>query len=119
MLAEPAIAAKRTLMQRAFALLLIPALALVPVACRPQPQGTMKAIVIGDEPVLRDPLRGPLPPEDAVLLQNIAQGLVSFDAAGNIVPGLAERWNVSDDGLSYIFRIASLSWPDGQKITAE
>ena len=30
---------------------------------------------------------------------------------GNIVAGLAERWNVSDDGLSYIFRIASTEWP--------
>ena len=48
-----------------------------------------------------------MPPPDAVLLQNVAQGLVRFDAGGNIVAGLAERWNVSDDGLSYIFRLAS------------
>ncbi len=42
-----------------------------------------------------------------------------FDASGNIVSGLAERWTVSDDGLSYIFRLASMNWPDGRKITAE
>jgi peptide/nickel transport system substrate-binding protein len=53
-----------------------------------------------------------------VLVGNVAQGLVRFDASGNIVPGLAERWNVSDDGLSYIFRIAAMKWPDGQPITA-
>ncbi|MGN6850707.1 MAG: ABC transporter substrate-binding protein, partial [Sphingomicrobium sp.] len=47
------------------------------------------------------------------------QGLVRFDANGNIVAGLAERWNVSDDGLSYIFRIASTEWPDGKKVTAQ
>ncbi len=41
-----------------------------------------------------------------------------FDASGSIVPGLAERWTVSDDGLSY-FRLASMNWPDGRKITAE
>jgi peptide/nickel transport system substrate-binding protein len=98
---------------------LIASLALVPVACRPQPQGSVKIVVIGGEPKLRDPALGPLSEPDAVLLQNVAQGLVRFDANGNIVPGLAERWNLSDDGLSYIFRIASMKWPDGQKITAQ
>ena len=106
-------------MRRLLALLLIPALALVPVACRPQPQGALKAVVIGGEPKLRDPVLGPLPPSDAILLQNVAQGLVRFDSSGNIVPGLAERWNVSDDGLSYIFRLASMQWPDGKKISAQ
>jgi len=119
MLAEPTIAAKRTAMRRLLALLLIPALLLVPAACRQQPQGAIKAIVIGGEPKVRDPSLGALPPEDAVLLQNIAEGLVRFDASGNIIPGLAERWNVSDDGLSYIFRLASTQWPDGTRITAQ
>jgi oligopeptide transport system substrate-binding protein len=119
MLAEWVIAAKRAAMRLRLALLLFPALALAPAACRQQPQGALKVVVIGGEPKLRDPELGPLPPSDAVLLENVAQGLVSFDAGGNIVPGLAERWNVSDDGLSYIFRIASMKWPDGQKITAQ
>ena len=106
-------------MRRLFALLLVPALALVPAACKQQPQGAIKVVVIGSEPKLRDPALGPLPPADAVVLANIAQGLVRFDASGNIVPGLAERWNVSEDGLSYIFRLASGNWPDGRKITAD
>src|SRR5207342_3173680 len=119
MLAEPIVAAKPSAMRRLVALLLIPAIVLVPAACRQQRQGAVKAIVIGGEPKIRDPALGPLAPEDAVLLQNVAQGLVRFDASGNIVGGLAERWNVSDDGLSYIFRIASRNWPDGTKITAQ
>jgi oligopeptide transport system substrate-binding protein len=106
-------------MRRLLTLLLVPALALAPAACRQQPQGALKAVVIGDEPKFRDPALGPLDPSDAVLLENVAQGLVRFDSSGNVVPGLAERWNVSDDGLSYIFRIASAKWPDGQKITAQ
>ena len=104
---------------RFLALMLIPALALGPIACREQPHGEVKAIVIGGKPELRDPALGPLPLQDEVLLQNVAQGLVRFDSNGNIIGGLAERWNVSDDGLSYIFRIASAQWPDGKKITAE
>src|SRR5436305_3479945 len=118
MLAECNVARKAAAMLRALALLLVPALLLAPAACGPQPQGPLKATVIGAEPKLRDPALGPLPPSDAILLENVAQGLVRFDATGNIVGGLAERWNVSDDGLSYIFRIASRDWPDGTKITA-
>ena len=106
-------------MRRLIALLMIPALALVPAACRQQPQGALKAVVIGGEPKLRDPALGPLPPADAALLGSVAQGLVRFDSGGDIVPGLAERWNVSDDGLSYIFRLASVDWPDGKKVTAQ
>src|SRR3954466_6884218 len=106
-------------MRRLLALLLIPALALVPAACKPRPEGAIKVVVIGGEPRLRDPAQGALLPAEAVLVQNVAQGLVRFDANGNIIPGLAERWNVSDDGLSYIFRIASTHWPDGRKINAQ
>jgi oligopeptide transport system substrate-binding protein len=119
MLAEWSVAGKRAPMRRMLALLLIPALALAVPACKPEPHGVLKAIVIGGEPKLRDPALGPLPPADGVLLQNVAQGLVRFDSSGNIVGGLAERWNVSDDGLSYIFRIASAQWPNGKKITAD
>ena len=106
-------------MRRLFAVMIILASASLAAGCRQQPQGTVRAVVIGGEPKLRDPALGPLPPADAVLLENVAQGLVRFDANGNIVGGLAERWNVSDDGLSYIFRIASMNWPDGKKITAQ
>ena len=119
MLAECNVARKRGGMGRNAVVLLLAALSLGPAACRQQAEGPLKAVVIGGEPKLRDPALGPLPPADAVLLGNVAQGLVRFDATGDIVAGLAERWNVSDDGLSYIFRIASKNWPDGTKITAQ
>jgi peptide/nickel transport system substrate-binding protein len=100
-------------------LVVLAALALAPAACRKQPQGALKVVVIGGAPKLRDPALGALSMPDQVLLANIAQGLVRFDASGNIVAGLAERWTVSDDGLSYIFRLASGNWADGRKITAD
>src|SRR3954447_12031556 len=106
-------------MRRLAAFLFVAALALVPAACRKQPQGDLKVVVIGGAPALRDPAGGPLSPPDQVLLANVAQGLVRFDASGNIVSGLAERWTVTDDGLSYIFRLATAEWPDGRKITAD
>jgi peptide/nickel transport system substrate-binding protein len=106
-------------MRRLAALMMLAALAVAPAACRKQPEGAPKVLVIGNAPSVRDPAAGPLSPPDQVLLASIAQGLVSFDASGNIVSGLAERWTVSGDGLSFIFRIASANWPDGRKITAE
>jgi peptide/nickel transport system substrate-binding protein len=119
MLAEWVIAAKRTRMRRLLAWLSLATLALAPAACRKEPEGAARVVVIGGEPKLRNPALGPLSAPDAVLIGNVAQGLVRFDASGNIVAGLAERWNVSDDGLSYIFRIAATDWPDGRKITAQ
>lgn len=46
------------------------------------------------------------------------EGLVSLDAAGQVVPAIAERWIVTDDGMSYIFRLRDSTWPDGEEITA-
>lgn len=48
-----------------------------------------------------------------------AEGLVTLDASGNVVPGVAERWIVTDDGLSYIFRLRNSDWPDGTPIEAQ
>src|SRR4051812_8573912 len=106
-------------MRRLAALLILPALAVAPAACRKEPGGTIKVVVVGNPPTLKDPWSGPLTASEQALLVNSAEGLVRFDASGNIVGGLAERWTVSDDGLSYIFRIASANWPGGGKITAE
>lgn len=95
------------------------ALALLAAGCERGGQGAVRVTVIGDPPTLVDPAAGPLTEPQAVLLANAAQGLVRFDAQGNIVAGLAERWNVSDDGLSYIFRLQSGTWPSGRKVSAQ
>lgn len=105
-------------MRRIVPLLMLAALAATP-GCRKQPEGAVKVVVIGATPTLHDPAEGPLPYSDQMLLANVAQGLVRFDAGGNVVGGLAERWTVTDDGLSYIFRLAATNWPDGRKITAD
>ncbi len=47
------------------------------------------------------------------------EGLVALDAAGEVVPAVAERWIVTEDGLSYIFRLRDSSWPDGRPITSQ
>ncbi len=45
-------------------------------------------------------------------------GLVALNAQGETVPALAERWIVTDDGRSFIFRLREGTWPDGSELTA-
>jgi oligopeptide transport system substrate-binding protein len=105
--------------QRTLKLLVLAGLALVSGGCRQTNEGAVRVVVVGSQPKMSDPALRPLSTPDAVLLESVGQGLVQFDAAGNIVPGLAERWAVTDDGLSYIFRIASTDWAGGRKVTAQ
>lgn len=89
-------------------------------SCQQPQQGKSEVTVIGNgPPAIVDPAAGALTEPQAVLLSSVAQGLVRFDPSGQIVPGLAERWNVTDDGLSYIFRLQAGEWPDGRKVTAQ
>ena len=81
--------------------------------------GVTRVGVIGEAPKLVETVTEPLSAGDALVRSNMAQGLVRFDERGQVVPGLAERWNVSDDGLSYIFRLQTGEWPDGRKIRAD
>ncbi|KHK92398.1 ABC transporter substrate-binding protein [Novosphingobium malaysiense] len=48
-----------------------------------------------------------------------AEGLVAFDEQGRVIPALADRWIVTDDGQSYIFRLRDGDWKNGDPITGE
>ena len=61
----------------------------------------------------------PLPPASAYLRSATAQGLVTFDNKGRVAPGLANRWIVTDDGMSYIFRLNKARWNDGREVTSD
>lgn len=88
-------------------------------ACGRDSGGVTRVAVIGSEPKLVETVAAPLSAGDALVRSNMAQGLVRFDEHGQVIPGLAERWNVSDDGLSYIFRLQTGEWTDGRKIKAD
>ena len=95
--------------------------ALALAACdRTADTGPVRVAVIGEgRPALADPARKPLNAPSRLLVDAVAQGLVRFDAAGQIEPGLAERWIVADGGLSYIFRLREARWTDGSPVTTE
>ncbi|QFI66331.1 Oligopeptide ABC transporter, periplasmic oligopeptide-binding protein OppA [Sinorhizobium alkalisoli] len=50
----------------------------------------------------------------------VAETLVTTDKVGGLVPGLAENWSVSDDGLAWTFTLrANAVFHDGTPVTAE
>jgi len=65
------------------------------------------------------PLNGELSATNAALLDATSQGLVSYDGEGQIDTGLADRWTVTTDGRSYIFRLREAKWTNGRKVTAQ
>lgn len=48
----------------------------------------------------------------------VREGLVRLKD-GEIVPGLAEDWDISEDGLTYTFKLRESTWNDGTPVTAE
>lgn len=55
-----------------------------------------------------------------VLLDNVYETLVNQAQDGTIVPGLAEKWTVSPDGLTYDFTLRSgVTFSDGEPFTAD
>ncbi len=54
------------------------------------------------------------------LLNHVSEGLTKFNPDFTVGPGLAERWTVSDDALTYTFVLRQgVKWHDGQPLTAE
>lgn len=53
------------------------------------------------------------------VLRDLYEGLVTEDARGRLVPGMAERWSVSADGRSWTFVLRdNLRWSNGEPIDA-
>ena len=56
----------------------------------------------------------------ADVLRDIGEGLMSYSAAGELVAGAAQRWEVSADGLEWTFFIRdNARWSNGDALTAE
>ncbi|MFZ5727418.1 MAG: ABC transporter substrate-binding protein, partial [Pseudomonadota bacterium] len=82
-------------------------------------RGPVRVAAMSELNPMANPARGELSTANAALLDATSQGLVSYDGEGQIDTGLANRWTVTADGRSYIFRIAEAKWTNGSKVTAE
>ena len=57
--------------------------------------------------------------ETTQMLQQAYEGLVQYDTHNKVVPCLAERWEVSPDGLTYTFHLRNAKFQNGLPVTAE
>lgn len=57
---------------------------------------------------------------DFWVFSNVYDVLIRVDKTGKVLePGLAESWEVSEDGLTYTFKLRDAKFSDGSPITAE
>ncbi|KAB5605641.1 ABC transporter substrate-binding protein [Bifidobacterium jacchi] len=57
---------------------------------------------------------------DQILIGNVYEGLVARDENNKVVPAIAQRWDESQDGLTYTFHLnENMAFSNGDKLTAE
>ncbi|MBF9058114.1 ABC transporter substrate-binding protein [Rhodobacterales bacterium HKCCSP123] len=72
------------------------------------------------EPPNLDPTGGAAAAIDEVVYANVFEGLTRFGPDGSVNPGLAEAWEISEDGTTYTFTLRSgVTFHDGAAMTAE
>ena len=77
-------------------------------------------VAIQLEPPNLDPTGGAAQAIDSVLYSNVFEGLTRFMADGSVVAGLAESWEISDDGTVYTFKLRDgVTFHDGTTMDAE
>jgi oligopeptide transport system substrate-binding protein len=70
------------------------------------------------EPATLDPQKTATVVE-ADVAYDLFEGLITYDADGALVPGVAESWTASADGLRYTFKLRDATWSNGAPIVAE
>jgi oligopeptide transport system substrate-binding protein len=103
---------------RAFAAALLASSLLTGAAAMPAFAEVVLYKGLGGEPQTLDPAHTSINVEEFVL-KDLYEGLTVYDAGGKIVPGAAESWTLSKDGLTLTFKIrANAKWSNGDPLTA-
>ncbi len=72
----------------------------------------------GSEPQSLDPHKSEGVPS-ANIQRDLYEGLLSESPSGELVPGVAQRWKISDKGLRYTFDLRpDAKWSNGDAVTA-
>ena len=83
-------------------------------------QPTEVRIGVALEPPILDPTAGAAEAIDIVVYQNIFEGLTRIDQNGEVQPGLASEWSISDDQLTYTFKLHDgVTFHDGSAFDAD
>ena len=90
-----------------------------PVATKDDGDKVVFSLINGAEPESLDPHQIQGVPEHRIY-EAIFEGLVISDPeTADGIPGLAESWDVSEDGTQYTFHLRDTVWSDGVAITAQ
>ena len=82
-------------------------------------QPSLVRLTMPSEPDSLDPYISTASDTEAVM-HNVYEGLVLFNEDGEIVPGLAEIWQISDDGLEYTFHLRDdVTFHNGKHFSSE
>lgn len=83
-----------------------------------QTSGKVLRVANGSEPETLDPRKAIGIPESIVMRQ-IFEGLCTQNQKGDPIPGAAEKWEISQDGLVYKFFLRKdAKWSNGDAVTA-
>ncbi len=74
-------------------------------------------LVIPSEPPSLHPQLATDSTSSAILI-NVFEGLTRADADGQPQPAMAEKWDVSEDGLTYTFHLRDAKWTNGDPVVA-
>jgi oligopeptide transport system substrate-binding protein len=72
----------------------------------------------GAEPESLDPAQAGSVMETNIL-GDLMVGLTTLDASARPIPGIAERWETSADGLTWTFHLRKANWSDKRPVTAQ
>ena len=73
---------------------------------------------VAAEPETLDPAASTGAPEGTIQLA-LFEGLTRLDANNQPIPGIAQTWDVSADGLQYTFHLRDAKWSNGDPVTAQ
>lgn len=83
-------------------------------------QQTDLTIALQLEPPHLDPTSAAAGAIDSVLYSNVFEGLTRFMSDGSVVAGLAESWEIDEDGTTYIFNLRDgVTFHDGSAMEAD
>lgn len=81
------------------------------------PTGGVVRYNLGADPKTLDPALNTAV-DGATVLSNLYEGLMRLDDSELPIPGMAESYKMSDDGMVYTFKLRDAKWSDGQAVTA-
>ena len=95
--------------------------AILPAALADKALAAKNSLIMGMalEPPHLDPTAGAPAAIDEVVYANLFEGLTRIGSKGEVLPALAERWDISADGMTYTFHLRQgVKFHDGSDFDA-